>query len=253
MKKRTYFITAIASYFVLLIATIPASTISSIINDNSPLKLNGVSGTLWHGKAVSASINNSIRLQSTEWSFNTWKILIGQFALDIETQYLNNTINSEIGTSFLGKYFINNLVATIPAKEVAHLAEIPLAQLSGSISIDIEHAHWKQGKPPTASGEIHWKNATVTVADTASLGNISITLGESEQQLLNAEINNQGGDIKISGSAELVEENNYALNLKLTPTASANANIKQSLGFFAKRQNNGDYLLKKSGSLDQIM
>ena len=65
----------------------------------------------------------------------------------------------------------------------------------------------------------------------------------------------QGGDIKISGSAELVEENNYALNLKLTPTASANANanIKQSLGFFAKRQNNGDYLLKKSGSLDQIM
>ena len=253
MKKRTYFITAIASYFVLLIASIPASTISSIINDNSPLKLNGVSGTLWHCKAISISINNSILLQSTEWSFNTWKILIGQFALDIETQYLNNTINSEIGISFLGKYFINNLSATIPAKEVAQLAEIPLAQLSGSISLDIEHAHWKQGELPTASGEIHWKNATVTVADTASLGNISIILGESEQQLLHAEINNQGGDIKISGSAELVEENNYALNMKLTPTASANANIKQSLGFFAKRQNNGDYLLKKSGSLDQIM
>jgi hypothetical protein len=166
---------------------------------------------------------------------------------------MDNDIRSEIGTSFLGRYFINDLSAKMLAKDVAQLANIPLAQLSGLISLDIEHARWKQGELPTATGIINWKDATVTVADTASLGNVSIILSESDQDLLNAEIKNQGGDIKISGTAELVPESDYAVDIKLTPTASANNNIKQSLGLFAQRQNNGDYILKKSGPLNQIM
>lgn len=253
MKKRVYIITAVVSYLVLLIVTIPANTASSFINDNGPVKILGASGTLWQGRAFSVLVNNSIQLQATEWSFNAWKLLIGQIAIDVETQYLNNTISAEVGTSYLGRYFINGLNATIPAEHLAQLAEIPLAQLSGSISMNIEHAQWKQGELPVASGEINWKEATVTVADTAALGNVSIILSESDKQLLTAEIKNQGGDITISGNAELLPEADYALNIKLTPTASANNNIKQSLGLFAQRQNNGDYVLKKSGPLNQIM
>lgn len=253
MKKRVYIVTAVVSYLALLITTMPANTVSSIINDNSPVKIRGVSGTIWHGKAFSVDINNSIQLQSTEWSFTVWKLLLGQLAIDIETQYLDNRINSEIGTSFLGRYFINDLSATILAKDLAQLAEIPLAQLSGLISLNITHAQWKQGELPIATGEINWKDAAVTIADTASLGNVSILLNESEQQLLNADISNQGGDIKISGNAELVPETDYALNITLTPTATAKNNIKQSLGLFAQKQGNGDYVLKKSGSLNQIM
>ena len=253
MKKRSYIITAIVSYLVFLTATIPASMFSSLLEDNSPVKLQGISGTLWQGKASSISIDNTIRLQTTRWSFSPWKLFIGQIALDIETRYMDNDIRSEIGTSFLGRYFINDLSAKILAKDVAQLADIPLAQLSGLIALDIEHAQWKQGELPIATGIINWKDATVTVADTASLGNVSITLSESDQDLLNAEIKNQGGDIKISGTAELVPEADYAVDIKLTPTASANNNIKQSLGLFAQRQNNGDYILKKSGPLNQIM
>ena len=253
MKKRVYIVTAVVSYLALLITTMPANTVSSIINDNSPVKIRGVSGTIWHGKAFSVDINNSIQLQSTEWSFTVWKLLLGQLAIDIETQYLDNNINSEIGTSFLGRYFINDLSATILAKDLAQLAEIPLAQLSGLISLNITHAQWKQGELPIATGEINWKDAAVTITDTASLGNVSILLNESEQQLLNADISNQGGDIKISGNAELVPETDYALNITLTPTATAKNNIKQSLGLFAQKQSNGDYVLKKSGSLNQIM
>lgn len=253
MKKRVYIVTAVVSYLALLITTMPVNTVSSIINDNSPVKIRGVSGTIWHGKAFSVDINNSIQLQSTEWSFTVWKLLLGQLAIDIETQYLDNNINSEIGTSFLGRYFINDLSATILAKDLAQLAEIPLAQLSGLISLNITHAQWKQGELPIATGEINWKDAAVTITDTASLGNVSILLNESEQQLLNADISNQGGDIKISGNAELVPETDYALNITLTPTATAKNNIKQSLGLFAQKQSNGDYVLKKSGSLNQIM
>lgn len=252
MKKRVYIFVAIASYLILLIATIPASLITNAVNDKSIVTIQGISGSLWNGKAYAILINNKIELKNTSWSFSLWKILIGKISIDINSQYLENDISAEIGTSFLGTYFINDLNAKISAQEVAQLVNIPLVQLSGLISLNIDHAQWKQGELPLATGVINWSNAEVTVADTASLGNVSITLSESEQQLLNADIKNQGGDIKINGIAELVPEADYAINIMLLPTASASDNIKQSLGLFAKKQNNGEYLLKHSGALNQM-
>ena len=252
MKKKYYILTAITSYFLLLIATIPAQPVTKLINDNTSMTLQGISGTLWSGKAYAVSINNTVQLKDTQWSFNLWKLLIGQIATDIKTQYLGNNINAELGLSFLGRYFVNNLSAKMSAKDVAELANIPLAQLSGLISLNIDHAQWKQGELPTASGQINWNNATITVSDTASLGNVLITLDESEDQLLFADIKNQGGDIKITGTAELIPEADYAINIKLSPTASASSNIKRSLGLFAEKQPDGDYLFKESGPLNQI-
>lgn len=252
MKKRYYFLTAIFSYLVIFTATIPARTLTQVINDNTQLSLQGVTGTLWKGTANTILINNEIRLDATSWDFNTWKILTGKIATDLNTHYQDNVITVEIGTSFLGNYFINDLIAKLPASDIAELANIPLVQLSGEIALDIKHAQWAQGTLPVATGEIDWSSASVTVAETVALGKISITLSESDKQQLVAGIKNQGGDIKISGKAELIPETDYAVNIKLLPSDSASDNIKRSLGLFAKKQANGEFLFVKTGSLNQI-
>jgi len=252
MKKKYYIFTAAGAYLLFLLVTIPAQFVTGIISDNAPLEIQGVSGSLWNGRAYLITADNSVTLNNTRWSFKAWKLLIGQLAVDMTTQYAGNNIETEIGTSFLGRYFVNDLSAAVTANELAQSADIPLAQLSGLVTLHIEHAQWQQGELPLATGEIKWQDAAVTFADTASLGNVFIILGESEQQQLIAAISNQGGDIKIEGKAELVPAADYSLDLTLTPTASANNNIKQSLGMFAKRQANGEYQLKKSGSLNQL-
>ena len=252
MKKKVYIFTAVASYLILLIATIPASLITKTVNNSGIVAIQGISGSLWNGKAYTILIDNNFELKNTKWSFSLWRILTGKIAIDINGQYLENDISAEIGTSFLGRYFVKNLQAKIPAQKVMQLVNIPLVQISGLINFNIDHAQWKQGELPLATGVINWNNAQVTVADTVPLGNVSITLRESEQQLLNAEIKNQGGDIKINGMAELVPEADYTINIKLLPTASASDNIKQSLGLIAKKQNNGEYLLNYSGPLNQM-
>lgn len=252
MKKRHYIITAVVSYLLILLITVPAKPFTDIINDNASVSIQGVSGTLWSGKAYLISIDN-IQLRNTEWSFNLLKLFIGRLAINLDSQHSGNKISAEVGTSFLGRFFLNNLTAKISAAELSQIVQIPLAQLDGMISLNIEHAQWKQGELPLATGEINWKNASITVADTASLGNVSILLTENEEQLLNAEIKNQGGDIKINGTAELIPDTDYAVNIKLKPTATANNNIKQSLGLFSKKQPDGNFLFKKTGSLNQVM
>jgi len=250
MKKKYYIFIAAASYFIFLIATIPARPVIALINSNSSINIQGVSGTLWNGKAYTVSINAGTTLQDSRWSLNSWKLAIGQISADVHSNYLGNDIDTEIGTSLFGGYFVKDLITTISAKDVAELANIPIAQLSGPISINIEHAQWTQGKLPLATGVISWKNATVTVADTVSLGNVTITMSESDDELLFADIKNQGGDIKITGTAELIEKADYKIDVKLS--ATANSNINQSLSLFAKKQPNGEYLFKNSGPLSQI-
>lgn len=252
MKKRYYVLIAIISYLVIFITTLPARSITPLLNANPQLSLQGVTGTLWNGTASMIAINNKLKLSDTRWNLIGWKILTGKIAVELNSHYQGNDINAEVGSSFLGSYFINDLTARLTASELAQLANIPLIQLSGEISLDIKHAQWKQGSLPVATGEIDWNNATVTVAETVALGNVSITFGESDKQQLNAEIKNQGGDIKISGNAQLIPEANYAVNIKLLPSSSANDNIKRSLGLFAKKQRNGEFLFVNTGSLNQI-
>ena len=252
MKKRYYFITAIAAYLLILLATIPAKPITELINDNTPVSIQGVSGSLWDGKAYLIRIDNNIQLDQTHWSFNLWKLLIGKLSLNIDTSFLDETITAEAGSSFLGRIFVNDLKATVSASEVTRLANIPIAKLDGPIILNIQHAQWKQGELPLASGSIKWNDASVSIAETASLGNVLILLSESDQQLLNAEIKNQGGDIRISGNAELIPDADYVADITLVPNASASNNVKQSLGMFAKRQPNGEYNIQKSGPLSSL-
>jgi general secretion pathway protein N len=253
MKKKYYYLTAVISYLVFLLTTIPANIINTVLGEDSPVILQGLSGTLWNGKAYSVSIDNSIKLQQTQWSLSAWKLLSGRVAIQTKTHYQNKLISAEIGSSFLGRVFVNDLRAQLKASDIAKISAIPMAQIDGLISLNIEHAEWKQGELPIASGQVLWKNASITVAETASLGDVNITLSESESGQLKADIKNQGGDINISGSAELSGDENYTVDVQLRPTASASNNIKNSLGFFAQKQKNGQYTLKKNGSLKEIM
>ena len=252
MKKKHYLSIAVFSYILFFIVTIPIGTVLSTINDSKIIKIRGASGTIWNGQAVQISINKNIILSDTEWSFNAWKTFIGQIAFQINTHHDQQDITGEVAISFLQQYSVNDLTAKISAEKVATLANIPLVQLSGMINLDIDHAHWKQGNLPLAYGKIIWQNANVTVAETASLGNVTITLSETEQDLLNADISSKGGDILIDGIAGLIPEADYTVDLKLTPTAQANDNIRNSLSLFAKKQSNGSFLLKKTGRLNQF-
>jgi len=232
--------------------TMPAKPVTDLINEKTDIRIDGVSGSLWHGHAYSINIGGKTELKDTHWSFITWQILIGRLALDLNTHYLENAIDTEASISASGRIYINSLTASMTAAQLAELANIPLVQLDGDISLDIESAQWKQGELPIASGQINWTNAMVTVTEAASLGNVSIILSESAQNMQTAYITNTEGDITIVGNAELIPEQDYSIDMRMTPKASTRNSIKQSLGMIAKRQSNGDYLLKNTGSLKTI-
>ena len=252
MKKRHYFFIVIFSYFLFLIVTLPASLFTNIINNNTPVTVQGMSGTLWNGKASFISIDDIANLDDTKWKLKALKLLTGRATLQINTYFDEEKVSAELGASIFKQFFVNNFSAKVSSEKIAELADIPIAQLSGMVTLDIKHAHWKINELPLASGNIIWDGATISVAETVSLGKLTIALSENDQHFLNADITNKGGDLSLSGNAELIPEKNYSVNVKLSPTSSASPNIGNSLSLFSKKQRNGDFLLKKTGQLDQL-
>lgn len=252
MKITHYVSIAVLSYLIFLLTTIPVSSVKSLIDDNTNIKLHGTSGTIWNGHADSIVIKNKVTLKNTQWSFNWLQIFAGKISFFVDSNYYQQKITGEFNASLSQQLTVNNLRATIPAKKLAELANIPLIQLAGMISINIDNAHWQEDNLPAATGMITWDNASVTVADTVSLGKVTIVLSETELHPIKADIKNKSGDLKISGNAELIPEASYAFHIELSPTNHTNTNIEKSLIMFTQKQSHGRYLIKKTGKLSEL-
>lgn len=250
MKKRYFIISGIIAYLVFLIVSMPAAPVLSQLQRYLPaVSIQGISGSLWNGNATVITINRQQTLNNTAWHFNGWYLFKGQISAHIKTHYQEQIVSGDFDLHPSGKITAQNVSASMEAATLAQLARIPLAELSGSVSLKIDQLEWQQGQVPRASGHLQWNNAAVTVSETARLGNITIALAENKKSPLQASISNRGGDIKLEGDANVSEDGNYSLKLKMLPNKSASSNVRRSLGMIAKPRPDGSYQLNNNGNL----
>lgn len=253
MKNKHYLIIGVIAYLLFVGVNFPASSVYGLVESRAPMvKAQSISGTLWQGNALKIVVQNKHQLSNVSWSVSPWSLLLGQLSIDTEASYLNEKISGNITASILGNVSASNLKAGFPAEKIAQFAPIPVGQFDGKISINLDSLSLAENNIPSAEGTITWSKAAITVAEKASLGNISIRISEDDTNPLTANISNQGGDISISGNAVVTSDSKYTIDLKLQPKSTASKNLKSTLGFIAKKQPDGSFQLKNSGNLKKL-
>lgn len=253
MKTRHYVITSVVAYTFFLIASIPATTIIGLCDKYLPqINIQGINGTLWNGSAQRISFSSRYVINDVSWSFCTWRLLTAEVCIDLDATYQNKPVQSQLGIGITGALIARNLSIEMDAQSLGALAGLPIGELSGLVSIQLESASWAQQKIPRAIGSIQWKNAAITIAETAKLGDVEIILVESDDFPLAATINNKGGHISLSGESHISDDGSYNLELKLAPNNTADKNLRASLELFANKQNDGTFVLENSGNLKQF-
>jgi hypothetical protein len=253
MKKRYYIVTGVITYLAFLLATIPAAAVLSQIQKHVPtIAFAGVSGLLWNGTASAITINRQHLLSDTDWQLNGWRILSGELSTHVSTRYQQQPVSGDIGVNLFGKVIARDVNANMPASMVAQLAQMPLGEFGGVVAMQFSQLEWKPRQVPHATGTILWNNAAVSVAETAELGNITITLSDDGDRPIKAIINNRGGQIKLEGDANVGDDGEYSLQLTLLPNNTASRNIRSSLGMIAKPLQNGSYQINNKGNLKQL-
>lgn len=253
MKPFKLILLAVLSFVFFLLINTPATVIQYIIpaSSNPSIKHGTLTGTLWQGHATYVRINQH-QIDELNWSFKPWRLLLGQLALGIDASYQQRPVSGDLSVSISRTLTLENVNAKFDSSVISDIAQIPFGQLDGLIQIQLQHAELSQSSVPIANGTINWQQASITVADTADLGKVSIVLAETAELPLTARISNQGGVIKLDGNLHLTTTGDYKLELNMLPSANAKANIKKSLEYFAERQDNGSYLYNKSGNISQL-
>lgn len=253
MKPRHYVITSVIAYIFFLIITLPATTVIGILDESVPqINIQGVGGTLWGGSAQRITISSRYVLNNVNWSFCSWRLLTAEASIDLEATYQNKPIQGQLGIGITGTLVARDLHAEMDAQSLGNLAGLPIGELDGLISIQLESASWAHQQIPDAAGNIHWKNAAITIAETTKLGDVEITLVESDDFPLVATISNKGGHISLSGKSHISDDGSYNLELKLSPNNTASRNLRSSLVMFAEQQSDGSFVVKNAGNIKQF-
>ena len=252
MRKRYYFFTGIVAYLLFLITTIPAAPVIGLVKDRIPVSISNVSGTLWNGRAGMLSSRQNIKLHNIEWSFVAWRLLLAKLSFDVAAVYNDAPVSTRLSSGITGTLAVSQLNMKLDAAQLASLISLPLGELSGELDLNIDNALIAAGAVPRVNGSVNWNRAAITVAETADLGNIAITINESEESPLAARIKNSGGHLALNGDFTTTEQGDYSLQLTMKPNASASSNLESSLGMFAKKQRSGDFLLNNKGNLKQL-
>jgi len=253
MKIKYYLITGNTDFVVFLIANTPAAFIVDTVKDKIPqVKIQNVSGSLWQGHAQKITVQSKYILKNVNWSVCASHLLMAEACVEFDASYNDNLVSGQLTVDSNKTLTANNLRTRISAQELGKLAALPMGEIAGDIYLDIATLSLKQGGLPTAEGVIKWNKASVTVAETADLGDIIVTLTQSEENPLNASISNKGGQLAISGQASADDKTNYNINIKLTQNNKASKNLKDTLSLFAKAQKNGSFILTNKGNLKQL-
>ena len=252
MKRRYYLIIAVASYLLFTLSAIPAASIYSLLPDNIPVKVYGIEGSIWNGRADSAVIPRKPPLQQIQWQLNPFALLLASISADFDARFNEQAVLGNIRLGAGGNVTVSQLKTSMAAAEIAKLASIPLGEFDGEVFLDIESASLSDTAIPAITGTIVWQNAKVTLTETVELGQLSIKVTPQTNGDLLAKIANSKGSIDINGDVTVSQNKAYKLDIVLTPKASSSPSVTQSLGFFAKRQANGSYRVKQNGNLRQF-
>jgi len=252
MKTRHYLITVGVAYILFLLIYTPASAVISAFRDSVPqIKIEGVTGTIWNGRAQRITYSHHV-LENTHWSTCSWRLITGEACVELEAKYNDNNFHSEIGVNVTGTVKARDLQANLDAEALGEQLRLPLGKLSGDVLLNIEQLVWAGGYVPTAEGVIKWNNAAITLAEQTDLGMVSIQITESDEYPLTATLNNNGGHIAINGHINIGDDGTYSLELKLLPGNSASVNLRKNLGTFTKKQSDGSYLVENNGNLNEL-
>jgi len=254
IKKRYIILLAVGSYLLFTLSMVPASKVLSLASSIGPLpvKIYGVSGNLWNGRAQQVMAPGQPAIDNLQWSINPLGLLLARLDTDFNASIKNQNVTGKLSVNALGQLQGSDIRARIDGAVMQQLLRLPMGELGGVFNFNVRSVELQQTALPILDASLNWKNASLTLMDTVNLGTIDLLITPQDDGRLLASISNKQGDLQLSGDATVDASKNYSIDLRMTPQPNTARNIIQSLGMFARRQADGSYLLSRKGNLREF-
>lgn len=243
MKKQLgWVVLGLGVYLVFLVIKLPASQVLSRLTLPPDVNLQGVSGTIWQGQAISAHMGG-LPVQNLRWSLNFLPLLIGQISADVQAGNMRKSEDiSFSGQAKIanGRIQLSNAQAYLPTSLMMSLVPLPFpVKAEGRFKIQITELDYTQACQ-TLAGTGQWLNAKVAgVNGLIDLGNFSADMQcQNNNIVLNVKEPNRFG---LSAEATVTANLQYNIVGQFKPDSDLPEEVHQAALFFGKQNNQGYY------------
>ncbi|PID55055.1 MAG: general secretion pathway protein GspN [Gammaproteobacteria bacterium] len=157
VRKSFFAVVALLFFVLVLIATAPARLSAYILAD-SPLRLEGVSGTLWRGKASRASVvltQGELSLGVLSWRLKPFSLLRLAPKVALDSTWGSQQLSGAVQVWRNGDVQLTDFSANVDARLIT--AFVPLA-IDGVVSAQFERLRVKNAMITDAQGRLVWQN-----------------------------------------------------------------------------------------------
>lgn len=244
--KRSWLLIAGFSLILLVgvvLATFPAAIAWNWWGERAPgLTLQGVSGTVWKGRAMRASVRGQV-LGQLDWQLSPWRALTGNPQIQVKLTGTDLNLSAQIAALGEHEIAISALSAQAQANWLAPVLAIPALDPTGLLVT--ENANMvltRLGLPREIDAQLLWRDAGVRGQVVAHLGTLQIN-ARGSNGLIDASVNDSGdGDLEVRGSARL-DQGNYRVETILVPRVTVGPIVEALQWIGAPRAEGGRLLI----------
>ncbi|MFT6268156.1 MAG: general secretion pathway protein N [Alphaproteobacteria bacterium] len=249
MKKWQWILLAVFTYLLLLIVYMPASYMTSYLQESTQNKIRftGVVGTLFSGNSDALSYDG-LRVNNVTWNLSPLSLLLLKANLDIKGGAIRSTeqiyIDGNINISMLNpeKLKVTNARIFAPAKPLLSQVDLPVAvTASGRFRVDIDSFELNQGCQQL-SGNGSWLKAAVNIeGNPLDLGGFNAVLS-CDPPAFAMQISPDNG-IELDAKITFEKSGDYAAKGTFTIPSNFPNEVKQGASFFGESLGQGRYEL----------
>jgi general secretion pathway protein N len=243
---------AALAFLATLVLHAPAPLLYHWATAGKPLALDlqGIEGTLMHGKVRAIGINHRPLISDLGWTLHPAWLGLLRLTADLEAGG-DNVIRVRVSRAPFGRLRLSDLNAAASVRSLLAASGQPALPVEGQIKLDFSSLQLDKGAPVRAQGTAELSGLAWTLArEPLVLGDFSANV-ETEADGIVARLVSGTGPLELSGEARLSEDRKYDVHLQMRPRANASAQLQTLVKSIGNPDLQGFYHLRRNGTLGQ--
>ena len=234
-------------YLLFLVINLPASMAWSMAPEDvkRTVSISNMQGSAWSARADNIVIKG-FELGKADWTVNPLALVLGQLGGKLNVRHALGQMETGYNLSADQTIELSNVNGEFSAA-ILDAAIVPF-MLAGSIHSQLESVQIQGRSLLTATGELQWRDASITGVADVSLGNITFK-ASPEAKGTKLQVSNEGGVIAISGDIRVTGNGRYRLNLLLSSRDNRNTDLKNMLAVLGRADAQGRVRFNQAGRL----
>ena len=240
------------AFGVTLVWKFPAAGVLPHVNTH-PVAISGVSGSVWRGSADQVIAQPELEpITNLNWTFQPKALLNTAAGMRVTFDWLGGNGEADVARQLSGTVSISDALMRLPAKSLDQFLPLPVASFAGVIDADIDSLELVNSKLHTTNGVVNWRDAVVSGAVNAKLGNVTLEISPDDN-LHRGKLTNADGELEIDGDFQIDQKGDFMVDLRVKPTSATPPELAGMLGALGKRSSDGSYRQRNQGNISDFL